>query len=108
MTTRSEKERQKAQQEKFQAILSNLLKDEDNKYCVDCDAKGLTIFFPSWWLLFLFTVSLLSVWRILVFPKKHFHAITHGSLHLLNLESVLSKVSHQKQGKVALYQTGLD
>lgn len=46
MTTRSEKERQKAQQEKFQAILSNLLKDEDNKYCVDCDAKGLTISFP--------------------------------------------------------------
>jgi len=40
MATRSEKERQKAQQEKFQAILSNLLKDEDNKYCVDCDAKG--------------------------------------------------------------------
>ncbi|XP_053393804.1 stromal membrane-associated protein 1-like isoform X2 [Mercenaria mercenaria] len=43
MTTRSEKERQKAQQEKFQAILSNLLKDDDNKYCVDCDAKG-----PRW------------------------------------------------------------
>ncbi|KAH3694989.1 hypothetical protein DPMN_082436 [Dreissena polymorpha] len=43
MSTRGEKERQKAQQEKFQAILSNLLKDEDNKYCVDCDAKG-----PRW------------------------------------------------------------
>ncbi|KAL4236425.1 Stromal membrane-associated protein 1 [Mactra antiquata] len=43
MSTRSEKERQKAQQEKFQAVLSNLLKDDDNKYCVDCDAKG-----PRW------------------------------------------------------------
>lgn len=40
MATRGEKEKQKAQQEKFQALLSNLLKDEDNKYCVDCDAKG--------------------------------------------------------------------
>ncbi|ESP00565.1 hypothetical protein LOTGIDRAFT_98657, partial [Lottia gigantea] len=37
------KEKAKAQQEKFQAILSALLKDEDNKYCVDCDAKG-----PRW------------------------------------------------------------
>ncbi|XP_052777418.1 stromal membrane-associated protein 1-like isoform X1 [Mya arenaria] len=43
MTTRTEKERQKALQEKFQAILSSLLKDDDNKYCVDCDAKG-----PRW------------------------------------------------------------
>ncbi|XP_062612302.1 stromal membrane-associated protein 1-like isoform X3 [Saccostrea cucullata] len=43
MSTRLEKEKAKAQQEKFQAVLSNLLKDEDNKYCVDCDAKG-----PRW------------------------------------------------------------
>lgn len=41
MASRTEKDRAKAQQEKFQAILSNFLKDEDNKYCVDCDAKGL-------------------------------------------------------------------
>ncbi|XP_048760627.2 stromal membrane-associated protein 1-like isoform X2 [Ostrea edulis] len=43
MSTRLEKEKAKAQQEKFQAVLSNLLKDDDNKYCVDCDAKG-----PRW------------------------------------------------------------
>ncbi|XP_025111134.1 stromal membrane-associated protein 1-like isoform X1 [Pomacea canaliculata] len=43
MASRTEKDRAKAQQEKFQAILSNFLKDEDNKYCVDCDAKG-----PRW------------------------------------------------------------
>lgn len=43
MTTRSEKERQKHLQEKYQAALANLLKDDDNKYCVDCDAKG-----PRW------------------------------------------------------------
>ncbi|KAK6179425.1 hypothetical protein SNE40_011788 [Patella caerulea] len=41
--SRTEKERTKALQEKFQAVLSSLLKDEDNKYCVDCDAKG-----PRW------------------------------------------------------------
>ncbi|XP_059155067.1 stromal membrane-associated protein 1-like isoform X6 [Physella acuta] len=43
MSSFKEKERAKEQQEKFQAILSALLKDEDNKYCVDCDAKG-----PRW------------------------------------------------------------
>ena len=35
------KQQSKEQHEKHQAILSRLLKDEDNKYCVDCDAKGL-------------------------------------------------------------------
>ncbi|XP_076441075.1 uncharacterized protein LOC143280325 [Babylonia areolata] len=43
MASRTEKDRAKAQQDKFQAILSSLLKDEDNKYCEDCDAKG-----PRW------------------------------------------------------------
>jgi stromal membrane-associated protein len=36
----SEKEKTQKIQEKYQAILSNMLKDEDNKYCVDCDGKG--------------------------------------------------------------------
>ncbi|XP_012939775.1 stromal membrane-associated protein 1 isoform X1 [Aplysia californica] len=43
MSSLKDKERAKELQEKFQAILSALLKDEDNKYCVDCDAKG-----PRW------------------------------------------------------------
>lgn len=40
MTSKFEKEKQKLVQEKCQNILTELLRDEDNKYCVDCDAKG--------------------------------------------------------------------
>lgn len=32
----------KALQDKLQALLSYLLREEDNKYCADCDAKGTT------------------------------------------------------------------
>ena len=28
-------------QDKYQLILVNLLKEDENKYCTDCDAKGL-------------------------------------------------------------------
>jgi len=38
-----EKEKAAKLQEKYQAILSGLLRDDDNKYCVDCDSKG-----PRW------------------------------------------------------------
>lgn len=41
MTTRMEKERAKQIQDKCQNLLNQMLRDEDNKYCVDCDAKGL-------------------------------------------------------------------
>lgn len=40
MTSKSEKDKQKLVQERCQQFLTDLLKDEDNKYCVDCDAKG--------------------------------------------------------------------
>ncbi|CAF0904673.1 unnamed protein product [Didymodactylos carnosus] len=40
---RSEREKQSKLQEKYQSILSSMLKEEDNKYCVDCDAKS-----PRW------------------------------------------------------------
>jgi stromal membrane-associated protein len=39
----SEKERSQKFQDKYQAVLSALLKEDDNKYCADCDAKG-----PRW------------------------------------------------------------
>ncbi|XP_017778093.1 PREDICTED: stromal membrane-associated protein 1 [Nicrophorus vespilloides] len=43
MTTKAEKEKAKQLQEKCQSVLNALLRDEDNKYCVDCDSKG-----PRW------------------------------------------------------------
>uniref|UniRef100_A0A2R5L4N9 Putative gtpase-activating protein n=1 Tax=Ornithodoros turicata TaxID=34597 RepID=A0A2R5L4N9_9ACAR len=43
MSSKSDRERQKQIQDKCQAILGQLLREEDNKYCVDCDAKG-----PRW------------------------------------------------------------
>lgn len=39
-TSRKETERTKLIQEKCQTLLTQMLRDEDNKYCVDCDAKG--------------------------------------------------------------------
>jgi len=39
----NKKEKEKQMQDKLQIILADLLKDDDNKYCVDCDSKG-----PRW------------------------------------------------------------
>lgn len=41
--SKSEREKQKYITDKCQSLIEALLKDEDNKYCVDCDAKG-----PRW------------------------------------------------------------
>lgn len=41
--SKSDRERQKLITDKCQSLIEVLLKDDDNKYCVDCDAKG-----PRW------------------------------------------------------------
>ncbi|XP_044069938.1 stromal membrane-associated protein 1 isoform X6 [Siniperca chuatsi] len=43
MTTRSEREKAQKLNEQHQAILSQLLREDENKYCADCEAKG-----PRW------------------------------------------------------------
>lgn len=43
MSTLSEREKNKGVQDRCLVLLTDLLKDEDNKYCVDCDAKS-----PRW------------------------------------------------------------
>ncbi|XP_068183470.1 stromal membrane-associated protein 1 isoform X2 [Antennarius striatus] len=43
MTTRSEREKAQKLNEQHQAILSKLLREDNNKYCADCEAKG-----PRW------------------------------------------------------------
>lgn len=39
MSVRSEREKSKMQ-EKYQIILANMLKEDDNRFCVDCDTKS--------------------------------------------------------------------
>jgi len=41
--SKSDAEREKVIQNRLQELLTRMLQDEDNKYCVDCDAKG-----PRW------------------------------------------------------------
>ncbi|XP_050299470.1 stromal membrane-associated protein 1 [Anthonomus grandis grandis] len=43
MSLKTEKDKVKQLQDKCQSVLNSLLRDEDNKYCVDCDSKG-----PRW------------------------------------------------------------
>ncbi|XP_072046003.1 uncharacterized protein [Amphiura filiformis] len=43
MSSIKQKEKDKKMQEKYQSVLARLLREEDNKYCIDCDAKG-----PRW------------------------------------------------------------
>ncbi|XP_045067532.1 stromal membrane-associated protein 1 isoform X8 [Coregonus clupeaformis] len=43
MSTRSEREKAQKLNEQHQAILTKMLREDDNKYCADCEAKG-----PRW------------------------------------------------------------
>ncbi len=35
-----DRDREKQVQDRLQVLITQMLKDEDNKYCVDCDSKG--------------------------------------------------------------------
>ncbi|PKU41016.1 stromal membrane-associated protein 1 isoform x1 [Limosa lapponica baueri] len=45
MATRSCREKAQKQNEQHQAILAKLLREEDNKYCADCEAKAVDLRF---------------------------------------------------------------
>ena len=42
--SKSDMEREKVIQNRLQELLKRMIQDEDNKYCVDCDAKGIKKF----------------------------------------------------------------
>lgn len=41
MSTRTEREKNKKQHDRHNSILMDLLREDQNKYCADCGAKGL-------------------------------------------------------------------
>lgn len=41
MGSKTERDKAKQLQDKCMSVLNSLLRDEDNKYCVDCDSKGM-------------------------------------------------------------------
>ena len=44
-----EKDRDLLVQDRLQIILTRMLQDEENKYCVDCDSKGkINCYFKAW------------------------------------------------------------
>ena len=47
MTTRSEREKAQKLNEQHQVILSKLLREDANKYCADCEAKGKLAAVPT-------------------------------------------------------------
>lgn len=59
MTTRSEREKAQKLNEQHQAILSKMLREDDNKYCADCEAKGATVTLIENILFFLLGISFL-------------------------------------------------
>ncbi|KAI4891599.1 hypothetical protein NFI96_020998 [Prochilodus magdalenae] len=68
MTTRSEREKAQKLNEQHQAILSKMLREEDNKYCADCEAKAVEG--KNWdlkWLAFLSAGPRWASWNLGVF-----------------------------------------
>jgi len=97
-----EKEREKATQDRLQAMLSEMLKDEDNKYCVDCDNKG-----PRWasWNLGLFLcIRCAGIHRNL---GVHISKVKSVNLDSWTPQQVASMQQMQNSKARAVYEAGL-
>ena len=66
MSLRSEREKSKMQA-KYQSILSQMLKEDDNRFCVDCDAKSKFIYSFSIRLRYFFLGPRWASWNLGVF-----------------------------------------
>jgi len=97
-----EKEREKATQDRLQAMLSEMLKDEDNKYCVDCDNKG-----PRWasWNLGLFLcIRCAGIHRNL---GVHISKVKSVNLDSWTPQQVASMQQMQNSKARAVYEAGI-
>jgi len=97
-----EKEREKATQDRLQAMLSEMLKDEDNKYCVDCDNKG-----PRWasWNLGLFLcIRCAGIHRNL---GVHISKVRSVNLDSWTPQQVASMQQMQNSKARAVYEAGI-
>lgn len=76
MSTRKETERTKFIQDKCQSLLTQMLRDEDNKYCVDCDAKGKVQYTEIYenrinsWIINRSTMGFLELGRVSMYPVR--------------------------------------
>lgn len=97
-----EKEREKAVQDRVQTILTAMLKDEDNKYCVDCDSKG-----PRWasWNLGIFLcIRCAGIHRNL---GVHISKVKSVNLDSWTLQQVASVQQMGNKQARAVYEAGM-
>ena len=116
MSSSKQKEKEKKSQEKYQSVLARLLREEDNKYCIDCDAKGMSvldrlfciIWYDSGWHSYTFTIDRDTLSRKRQFSRtlqtmsygiRKFWCWTftqHTSLYLTSYVTDMNYITHRR------------